>query len=391
MAATKSIASFTSNNKVKLIRGGEAYFALLEELISKAKDTIHLQVYIYDEDDTGRRIAGALVEAARRNVKVYLMADGYASKAISVRFVKELTDAGINFRFFEPLFRSNNFYFGRRLHHKMVVIDTAIALVGGINISNHYNDMPGKPAWLDFALLTEGNIAKELCVLCWKTWRGYQPFKDVSLCEQRQLLPEIVAGEPAKVRMRRNDWVRQKNQISKSYIEMMVKAESRIFVLCSYFLPGNIMRRSIRQAVNRGVKVKVIMAGKSDLVVAKNAERFLYDWLLRNKVEIYEYQNNILHGKIAVCDGEWLTIGSYNVNDISAYASVELNLDVKSPVFAKQVEQTLDEIISTGCVPVTMESHRRTKNIFKQFFRWVSYELFRLGFHAFTFYFKQKK
>jgi cardiolipin synthase len=103
------------------------------------------------------------------------------------------------------------------------------------------------------------------------------------------------------------------------------------------------------------------MAGKSDLVVAKNAERFLYDWLLRNKVEIYEYQNNILHGKIAVCDGEWLTIGSYNVNDISAYASVELNLDVKSPVFAKQVEQTLDEIISTGCVPVTMESHRRTK------------------------------
>lgn len=391
ISSTKSTSAYTKHNQVKLIRGGKAYFDLLEQLISKATDTIHLQVYIYDEDDTGRRIAGALMEAARRNVKVYLMADGYASQSFSGAFIQQLTEAGINFRFFEPLFKSNNFYFGRRLHHKMVVIDTAIALVGGINISNHYNDMPGEPAWLDFALLTEGDIVKELCVLCWKTWKGYKPFTGVSFCEQPTTMPEITANELADVRMRRNDWVRQKNQISKTYIEMMVEAESHISILCSYFLPGNVIRRNIRRAVNRGVKVKVIMAGKSDLVVAKNAERFLYDWLLRNKVEIYEYQNNILHGKIAVCDGEWMTIGSYNVNDISAYASVELNLDVKNPAFAKQVEQTLDEIILADCIPVTLESHRRTKNVLKQFFRWVSYELFRLGFYAFTFYFKQNK
>ena len=132
------------------------------------------------------------------------------------------------------------------------------------------------------------------------------------------------------------------------------------------------------------------MAGKSDLVVAKNAERFMYDWLLRNNVAIYEYQNNILHGKIAVCDGKWMTIGSYNVNDISAYASVELNLDVKNPSFAQHIEQTLEEIIANDCTPVTTESHTRTKNILKQFFRWASYELFRLGFNLFTFYFRQK-
>lgn len=171
---------------------------------------------------------------------------------------------------------------------------------------------------------------------------------------------------------------------------MMAGAKSHVRILCSYFLPGRIMRRAIKRAVRRGVKIKVVMAGKSDLAVAKNAERFMYDWLLRNKVEIYEYQNNILHGKIAVCDDEWLTIGSYNINDISEFASIELNLDVKSTPFAKHVAQTLEEIIINDCTEVTTESHKRTKNILKQFIRWASYKLFRLGFYVFTFYFRQK-
>lgn len=383
--------SYAPNNSVLLIRGGRAYFDLLEEIIREAKYIIHLQVYIYDEDETGKKVAAALMAAARRNVQVYLMADGYASQSISGDFIKQLTDCGINFRFFEPVFRGSNFYFGRRLHHKLIVVDNAIAMVGGINISNHYNDMPDSPAWLDFALYTSGDIVKELCALCWKTWKGYKKITETEPCIQpEQQLHQIPGMVAANVRMRRNDWVRRKNQISKTYIEMMMRADSHITILCSYFLPGNIMRKNIKRAVRRGVKIKVIMAGKSDLVVAKNAERYMYDWLLRNKIDIYEYQNNILHGKIAVCDSKWMTIGSYNVNDISAYASIELNLDVMNPSFAKQVEQTLEGIIKNDCIPVTRESHVKAKNLMKQFFRWVSYELFRLGFNVFTFYFKQK-
>jgi cardiolipin synthase A/B len=250
--------------------------------------------------------------------------------------------------------------------------------------------LPGNPAWLDFALLTQGAIVKDLCALCWKTWKGYVKSSVFEPCIQSGLKPATESFELADVRMRRNDWVRQKNQISKTYIEMMLGSKSHITILCSYFLPGNILRKYIKRAVKRGVKIKVIMAGKSDLVVAKNAERFMYDWLLRNKVEIYEYQDNILHGKIAVCDSKWMTIGSYNVNDISAYASIELNLDVNNATFAKHVEQTMDEIILNDCLPVTHESHLHSKNIVKQFFRWVSYEIFRLSFNVFTFYFKQR-
>jgi cardiolipin synthase len=387
---TTYLNTYTANNSVQLIRGGKRFFLLLERIIQEAKETIHLQVYIYAEDETGIMIADALMEAARRGVKVYLMADGYASQSLSNNFIRQLSESGISFRFFEPVFKGSNFYFGRRLHHKLVVVDNAIALVGGINISNHYNDLPGSAAWLDFALYTEGEIVKELCILCWKTWKGYKPVTTFEPCNPLPLKFENMQGYKAAVRMRRNDWVRRKNQISKTYIEMMMQAESHITILCSYFLPGNIMRKNIKRAIKRGVSIKVVMAGKSDLVVAKNAEKFMYDWLLRNKIAIYEYQNNILHGKIAVCDSKWMTVGSYNLNDISAYASIELNLDVKNPAFAKQVEQTLEEIMVQECKLVTYESHIRSKNLFKQFFRWVSYELFRLGFNLFTFYFKQK-
>ena len=390
MSKNKLASSYIPHNKVKLIRGGKTYFDLLEKMIAGAKDTIHLQVYIFDEDETGRKITVALTDAVKRNVKVYLIADGYASQSLSTAFIKGLAESGINFRFFEPLFKGSNFYFGRRLHHKIIVVDTALAMIGGINISNRYNDMPETPAWLDFALLAEGAIVKELCVLCWKTWKGSMPDKDIVPCNVLPVKVTITPGESADIRMRRNDWVRNKKQISKTYIEMMAGAKSHVRILCSYFLPGRIMRRAIKRAVRRGVKIKVVMAGKSDLAVAKNAERFMYDWLLRNKVEIYEYQNNILHGKIAVCDDEWLTIGSYNINDISEFASIELNLDVKSTPFAKHVAQTLEEIIINDCTEVTTESHKRTKNILKQFIRWASYKLFRLGFYVFTFYFRQK-
>jgi cardiolipin synthase len=388
---SKINSSYTAHNNVRLVPGGKEYFDLLEKLIDQAKETIHLQVYIYDADDTGKRIAQALLSAAKRSVKVYLMADGYASKSISPSFIEELTAGGIHFRFFEPLFKGSNFYLGRRLHHKVMVVDAAIAMVGGINISNHYNDMPGKPAWLDFALLVQGDVTKDLCTLCWKTWKGYQADYSRAPCTIPIPVIALQEAEIAEVRIRRNDWVRRKKQISKSYIEMMTTAQSEIIILCSYFLPGTIMRRNIKRAVSRGVKVKVVVAGKSDLLVAKNAEKFLYDWLLRNNIEIYEYQNNILHGKIAVCDSKWVTIGSYNVNDISAYASVELNLDVNNELFAKKVEIILNNIITTNCSAITKESHIKSKNVIKQFFRWVSYELFRITFHVFTFYFQQKK
>ncbi|MEO6720608.1 MAG: phospholipase D-like domain-containing protein [Ferruginibacter sp.] len=385
----KSAFGYTSNNRVRLVRGGAAYFDTLLEIINRAAESIHLQTYIYADDETGRKVGDALIAAAGRGVKVFLIIDGYASRTLSSAFIKSLSDGGVNFRFFEPIFKSRHFYFGRRLHHKVIVVDARMAMVGGVNISNHYNDMPGHPGWLDFALFAEGDIAKELCLLCCKTWKGFQAEKNVTPCNPPEL--NIPEEEKSVVRMRRNDWVNSKNQISKTYIEMLTRSQSHIIILCSYFLPGSIIRKSLKRAAKRGVKVNVIVAGKSDLPIAKNAERWMYDWLLRNNIGICEYQSNILHGKIAVCDSQWLTIGSYNINDISAYASVELNLDVNDPDFAKEVESRLKKIMQEDCLPISKELHAKKKKIFVQFFRWCSYHIFRATFYLFTFYFKQHR
>lgn len=386
----KAAHTYTDNNHVRLIRGGKDYFDTLVQLIDNARENIHLQSYIYDDDETGILVANALKNAAQRNVNVHVIVDGYASQVLSRPFVKEIRQAGVHFRFFEPLFKSRYFYFGRRMHHKVTVIDAKYALVGGVNVADRYNDLPGKPAWLDFALYVEGEIATELCVLCWKTWNGYPMDMPITPCEEKRPVFDIPPEKRSEVRMRRNDWVRRKNEISSSYIQMFRTAQKEVTVLCSYFLPGKVMRQQIQYALSRGVNIRIVAAGISDVSLAKNAERWLYDWLLRNKIELYEYQQNVLHGKLAVCDDTWMTIGSYNINDISAFASIELNLDVRNSGFVTVVRKQVEEIIKNDCKRITTDDLFRTKNIFKQFVRWCSYEFIRLVFHLFTFYFKRR-
>ena len=383
----KGIQAYSSRNSVKLIRGGKDYFELLLDLINRASTSIHLQSYIYENDETGTRIANALKSAAARKVEVYLLADGYASRDIPQAFIDELTASGIHFRFFEPLLKSKHFYFGRRMHHKIAVVDARFSLVGGVNISNRYNDMPGQPAWLDFIVFSEGDISAELCVLCWKTWNSFPARVDTSLCKNPGY--EAPSNPDCMVRMRRNDWLRGKTEISASYKDMFRNAESEITILCSYFLPGEQMRRSLKTAARRGIRIRVIAAGRSDVIVAKQAEKWLYDWLLRNNIALYEYQPAVLHAKIAVCDKEWVTIGSYNINDLSAYTSIELNLDIHNRDFAGIVSQTLENIIEHECIPITREEHIRSKNIFVQFTRWCAYFFIRILYRMVTFYYKR--
>src|SRR5690242_18197401 len=252
---------YTDQNKVRLIRGGKSYFDCLLEMIANAKESIHLQCYIFSEDDTGKKIAGALKEAARKKVDVHLLVDGYASSSLSRHFIEELKEAGVQFRFFERIFKSKNFYFGRRLHHKVVVVDARYSLVGGINITDRYNDMPDKKAWLDFAIFTEGEVVKQLCELCWKTWYGYPAKLAPTPCNQQTIQFKFNESEAASVRLCRNDWVRGKNEISGTYVQMFRTAQSNITILCSYFLPGRVIRRQLAYAAKRGVNIKVVTAG----------------------------------------------------------------------------------------------------------------------------------
>lgn len=386
----RKLAAYTKHNKVNLIRGGKPYFDCLLDMINNAQESVHLQTYIYADDETGKLVADALKKASQRKVDVHLLVDGYASKSLSGNFIQELKEAGVQFRFFEPIFKSRNFYFGRRLHHKIAVVDAKFALTGGVNITDRYNDMPDIPAWLDFALFTQGEVARELCILSWKTWYGFPQKLNTTPCEKKNIPFSFDRAELAEVAMRRNDWVRRKNEISATYIEMCRTAKTHITILCSYFLPGRVIRRQLAYAAKKGVKIKVITAGMSDISTAKYAERYLYGWLLRKNIELYEYQPAILHGKIGICDSEWLTTGSYNINDISAYASIELNLNVRSTRLAEQTEQMLEEIMARDCVRITTEQYAHSHNLLKRLMEFLSYQFVRVTLYLFTFYFKRK-
>lgn len=381
---------YNSNNKVLLIKSGRNYFDHLKTLINNARNKIHIQTYIFQEDETGKIVADALIAAAKRKVEIYLLVDGYASQSMSASFINKLTKSGIHFRFFRPVLKSNFFYFTRRLHHKIVVIDCSIGIVGGLNIANRYNDIENIRAWLDFAVVIEGETTAGLDRLCENMWTNDSFDTNHQIKTSEPLAFNIKQNEKSDVRIRLNDWVQHKSQVSATYIEMFRKAKNQISILCSYFVPGRVIRRQMIQSVKRGARIRVVVAGPSDVWLAKNAERWLYDWLLRNQIEIYEYQNNILHAKVAVYDDVAVTIGSYNINNLSAYSSIELNLDIKSNFFAKQVRETIDEIIEKDCIRITAIQHRETKNFIKQFVRWISYQFIYSVYTLLTISFKRK-
>lgn len=381
-------AGYYLRNNVRLIHGGTDYFNLLERLIDEATSSIYLQTYIFEADPTGRRVARALLRAAERNVKVAILTDGYASQHLPFWLIESFRAAGIQFDWFHPLWKGRNFYFGRRLHHKVVVVDSIKALVGGLNISDRYNDTDKRPAWLDWAIYAKGDVAMAVQRVC-------QHRSRISLQDNKHVSGEYVVlddpdTETCKVRVRVNDWVNRKMQVTNSYLEMFRRAKSHIILASPYFMPGHKVRKMMADAVKRGVRVTVILGSKSDVTIARFAEEYLYPWLLRNNIEIYEYQKNVLHGKLATYDGVWVTNGSYNLNNISAYASVELNLDVYDRSFACEVERSLRQTMAEECERVTMDHFRKRDNLFRRFLQRSAYDIIRIVLFLFTFYFRQR-
>ncbi|MEJ1239964.1 phospholipase D-like domain-containing protein [Chryseolinea sp. T2] len=370
-------AGYSLRNDVKLIHDGGTYFRVLEEMIDAARETVHFQMYIFEADITGTRIAEALKRAAARKVSVYMMLDGYASRPLPASFVNDLRSSGVHFRWFQPLFRGDNFFVGRRMHHKIIVVDALHSLVGGRNISNRYNDLPGQPGWLDWAVHATGDISRELYNRCVLMYFRRPP-------KSQAVGPALASLEECRVRMRVNDWIRNKNQISRSYLEMLKRSEQSVTIMSSYFLPGRVFRKNLRLASKRGLRIRVIVTKLSDIPLAKHAERFFYPWLLRRNIEIYEYRRKVLHGKIGCRDGIFVTVGSFNFNDLSAYASIELNLDIHDKEFGIQVESSLEKIINEDCDRITAEDLRHKTRWWNTAMYRIAYALFRTFLIVFT-------
>ena len=375
----QKLSTFTYANRVKLVRGGRDFFDLLKALIDSANESIYFQFYIFENDSTGREIAEALKAAARRKVRVYMLLDGYASLDLPSDFIEDLRASGIHFRWFKNFFKNNRFFIGRRLHHKVVVVDGTKSIVSGINISDRYNDTDVSVAWLDWGVYSEGSVSLRLEQICRRRIRDY------SWDSNREL--EAAAGQKCAVRVCVNDWVSRKNEISRCYLQLLRDAKTQVIIMTPYFMPGYRFRRSLKAAVKRGIRIQIVLTGISDILVAKYSERYLYNWLLRHGIEIFEYQKSVLHGKMIVADGARVSVGSYNVNNLSAYASIELNLEISDEEFSSIAEGALRKIIEKDCVQITKQSIK--SNWFARGLEMAAYNFLRLM--LFIFAFKQRE
>lgn len=364
---------YLPGHQLELVLSGALFFEQLEQLIDGAKKLLHVQVYIFEEDETGMLIAGALKRASKRGVAVFLAVDSYGSKELSPAFVADLKAHGIHYKCFSPLpIHFYVFRMGRRLHQKVMVADNRIALVGGINIANKYRGGASEAPWLDFAVRVKGPVCADISHICTRIHREkyFGKLKGFAVDES----PKHTGNTRSRVVL--NDWFRRKNQVSIGYRSAFLNARHSITIMASYFLPGRALRVILNKAAKRGVKVSILLPGKSDIDMAKRATRYLYRWMLRNNIQIYEWEQSILHGKLAVVDGKWATIGSYNLNHLSHFSSIEMNLEVLDESFAKGIEAELASLMSQSTA-ITPDSMERAHGLWAKLLDWASYTLAR--------------
>ena len=360
-----------STEKVELVYSGADYFLRLKDIIANAKTEIHFQTYIFDDDSTGKEIAEALKEAAARNVKVYVLLDGYGSSSLSGKFINDLNIHHINIRYFSPFFSANNFYLGRRLHHKVVVADGNITLIGGINIADKYHGTANEYPWLDYAVQVESKeIGAHLQQLCSNIYN-----KKIRI-GKKKTQSIVQTKHDFYFRIIQNDWIKRKNEIFNAYIKSIRNSKREIIIVSSYFLPGRKFKNALKKASRKGVKIKLILSGISDVPIARRASCYLYSSLLKHNIELFEWNKSVLHGKAAVVDDKWATIGSFNLNHLSSYGSIEMNVEINSPTFSEHFSTHLKQVISQ-CEKITFETIKSKTGFNANIINWFSFHLMR--------------
>jgi cardiolipin synthase len=366
---------YKGGHSIELLRSGENYFAALEKVIDNAVYYIHFQTYIIDEDVTGNRIIDALVRASQRKVRVYLLLDAFGTRYLTAGFIKKIEDAGIRFRFFSPTLITKGFMLSLRLHHKVLLADGNVSIIGGINVADRYHGNPRKKEWLDFALKFQGPECIRVLLIAERLWnRTFLSKKEKS---HEKVYHPALQKENIRLKVLQNNWYRNKIEILKTYRSAIRHSQKRMIMFCGYFLPGRHERKLLRSAAKRGVDIKIVLSGDSDAPMFSRATNFLYRFILQNNIKIYEYLPSNLHAKVATVDGKWSTIGSYNLNHLSDYGSIETNVDIDDAGFTRRFESILLRIISKDCRQVTFDDYVQRKTWLFRLPDWISYQMIR--------------
>lgn len=348
-----------AGNRLALLENGEAFFPRVFEAIATARREVVLETFILFEDRVGLQLHAALVAAARRGVPVDVTIDGWGSPHLSEPFVRSLQEAGVRLHVFDPGPRP----FGwrpkllRRLHRKIVVVDGVRAFVGGLNYSADHLADYGPAAKQDYAVeirgplvgvihrFTQAALAEGLrrhrAHTRWRQWRAHR------LPPQ----PQPVAGSAEALFVVRDN-LRHPDDIERHYRIAIRAARERVVIANPYFFPGYRLVRELRHAAQRGVDVRLILQGRPDMAIARTLASTLYHHLLHAGVRIFEYCERPQHGKVAVADTLWATVGSSNLDPLSLALNLEANVIVRDRGFNAVLHERLAALMQGHCCEV---------------------------------------
>lgn len=373
-----NIRPWRDGNRVRLLENGEEFYPRVFGAIAGARKEVLVETYILFDDPVGRQLRDVLIAAARRGVFVDLTVDGHGSSFLPDEFIASLTAAGVRFHMFDPQprllgMRLNVF---RRLHRKQIVIDGEVAFVGGINFSHDHLRESGPEAKQDYAVEVAGPVVDDIRGVLTRApppsrWRRWQWWRRPAPAEA----PPPRAGT-AQVRLVTRDNEQHRNDIEWHYREALRFARREVVIANAYFFPGYRFLKELRRAARRGVSVRLVLQGKPDMPVMRGAALTLYGWLLRSGVKIYEYCERPFHGKVAVVDREWATVGSSNLDPLSLALNLEANLVVRDHGFASHLHRRLLHLIEHACEEVTV-AQAPPRTLLRQLLNFLTFHFLR--------------
>lgn len=353
-------------NDIGLLENGEEFFPRVFGCIANAKTEVVLETFILFEDKVGLQLHQVLVEAARRGVQVDLTIDGFGSPDLSDWFLRSLTDVGVRIHVFDPGRRLLGWRVNvlRRMHRKIVVVDGEVAFVGGINYSaDHLADF-GPEAKQDYSVEIRGPLVAEIhrfthAALAQghryqrhrKWWRSRSRLRSSAHVQPR-------VGTAAAVLVVRDNGDHQ-GDIERQYRIAIRAARKRVVIANAYFFPGYRFMRELRRAARRGVDVRLILQGEPDMPIVKTAATMLYQHLLGAGVRIYEYCERPLHGKVALMDDDWATVGSSNLDPLSLSLNLEANVVIRDRRFNQHLNERLEHLMRHSCKQIEREDMGR--------------------------------
>ncbi len=374
-------AEVLPGNQLTLLNSGAEFFPALLAAITGARHEVHLETYIFEDDATGRAVAGALMIAARRGLAVRVLVDGFGSPLFAETLMPALVEAGVMALVYRPeraRFRLRRHRL-RRLHRKLAMIDGQIAFVGGINIIDDLNTPDQSPPRYDYAVRVEGPllapIGRAMCRL-WELVAWVSLKRRYRIAASKVKVPFSSGDQTAIFLVRDN--IRHRQDIKDAYLQAIAGARDDILIANAYFLPGRRFRRALKDAVARGVKVSVLLQGRIEYRLFHYATQALYDNLLNAGVRLFEYHHSFLHAKVAVIDEQWATVGSSNIDPFSLLLAKEANIVVHDKKFTGELRFSLETAMRHGARELTAERWQELPWP-SRLLRWTSYNLVRLA------------